>query len=170
MKTRKTLNVGCGERTFEEYPEGYKCINYDERSELENLDMVGDVRTLPYPNKYFDYLLCSDIIEHFPIKETVTILTEWKRVLKIDGIIEFRLPDLYSICKQYMQGTKNAKITSYHLFGGQQYSGNFHYVCFDYEWFIETVKSVTGFIEIEHRPSGSNNLVIKFKKLEEYNE
>ena len=41
-----TLNLGCGERTFKEYPNGYKCINYDERT-LNGVDMVGNVKDLP---------------------------------------------------------------------------------------------------------------------------
>ena len=75
-----TLNVGCGERTFEEYPEGYKCINFDRR-DLDCVDEVGDVKDLSrWKNGHFEYILASDIIEHFPISETDSILTEWKRV------------------------------------------------------------------------------------------
>ena len=35
-----TLNIGCGNRTFDEYHSGYKCINYDKRSSLEKVDIL----------------------------------------------------------------------------------------------------------------------------------
>lgn len=160
---KRTLNIGCGERVYKEYPDGYTCINFDERN-LPNVDDIGDARSLPYTSESFDYILASDIIEHFPIAETKIILKEWKRVLKINGVIEFRMPNLYSICKQYIDGKTDAKMTSYHLFGGQQYSGNFHYVCFDRMWFKSIIEPY-GFVEIEWRGGmDSNNLMIKFRK------
>ncbi|MCK4528476.1 class I SAM-dependent methyltransferase [candidate division WOR-3 bacterium] len=157
-----TLNIGCGERTFKEYPEGYKCINIDER-DLSNVDKVMDIRRLEFPDEYFDYILASDIIEHFPISETKDILTEWKRVLKSGGIIEFRIPNLKVICKRYIDGEADTKHTSWLLYGGQSYSGNFHYVGFDKEWF-SSICAGCGLKEIEYREEG-NNFVMKVMKV-----
>ena len=159
-----TLNVGCGERTFKEYPTEYECINIDER-DLSNVDKIMDVRKLGFPDEYFDYILASDIIEHFPISETKNILIEWKRVLKIGGIIEFRIPNLKAICKKYINGDYGAKLTSWLLYGGQDYSGNFHYVGFDRKWFKSIIELI-GFEEIEYIDE-DNNFVMKVKK---YNE
>ncbi|RLI62938.1 MAG: hypothetical protein DRO67_06580, partial [Candidatus Asgardarchaeum californiense] len=104
MNNKLTLNVGCGERVYMFYPHrGYKCINVDER-DLASVDEVMDVRKLNFPDNYFDYILASDIIEHFPISETSKILEEWARVLKTNGIIEFRMPNLKVICSNYVQG------------------------------------------------------------------
>lgn len=157
-----TLNIGCGERTFKEYPEGYKCINIDER-DLSNVDKVMDVRKLEFFNEYFDYILASDIIEHFPIFKTEDILTEWKRVLKINGIIEFRMPNLKEICKKYINGDHGAKYTSWLLYGGQSYSGNYHYVCFERDWFKSIIESL-GFKEIEYMDEG-NNFIMKVQRV-----
>lgn len=156
-----TLNVGCGERTFKEYPEGYKCINVDER-DLSNVDKVMDIRRLEFPDEYFDYILASDIIEHFPIMDTKKILKEWKRVLKIDGIIELRMPNLKEICRRYIDGKHDAKLTSWLLFGGQEYTGNFHYVGFDREWF-SSICSACGLEEIGYK-NMDNNLQIKVRR------
>jgi predicted SAM-dependent methyltransferase len=71
---KRTLNIGCGERTFKEYPPQHECTNYDERRTLKNVDVVGDARTLPFEDDYFDYILASDIIEHFPIAKTHDVL------------------------------------------------------------------------------------------------
>lgn len=157
-----TLNVGAGERTFKEYPPGHKCINYDERNIPGHTDEVGDVRKLPYDDETFDYILASDIIEHFPISETNKILTEWKRVLKVGGVIEFRLPNLETICKKYVKGEHDAKMTSWLLFGGQTYRGNYHYVGFDKKWFISILKE-NGLEPYDFKESG-NNFEIKGRK------
>ncbi len=159
------LNVGSGERTYKEYPQGsgYKCINYDGRDIPGHTDAVGDVRKLPYPDEYFSAMLCSDIIEHFPISETNKILTEWKRVLKVGGVIEFRLPDLKSICSKYVCGEYDAKLTSWLLYGGQDYPGNFHYVGFDRIWFSSILKE-NGF-EVTEVKDSDNNFEIKARRL-----
>jgi len=159
---RLTLNVGCGTRTFIEYPDGYKCINYDERK-LDCVDVVGDVRKLDFPDNYFENILASDIIEHFPISETVDIITEWKRVLKVGGIIEFRMPNLRAICKKYIDGVHDAKLISWLIFGGQDYSGNHHFVIFDREFF-KSVAEPLGLIEIDYKDV-DNNFEMKVQKI-----
>lgn len=158
-----TLNVGCGERTYKEYPEGHMCINYDARDIPNHTDVVGDVKDLSFfSDDYFDYILASDIIEHFPIANIPTILKEWRRVLKSGGIIEFRLPDLAAICKAYVNNMQDAKLTSWLLYGGQDYPGNFHFVGFDRQ-FLNSVVTPLGFEEVEYKDSG-NNFEVKFKK------
>lgn len=159
-----TLNVACGSRTFTEYPAEYKCINFDNREGLKGVDEVGDVRDLSrFPDGHFSYILASDIIEHFPISDTQRLLTEWRRVLIVGGIIEFRLPNLREICKRYIAGTHDAKLTSWLLYGGQDYPGNFHYVGFDRQ-FLNSVVVPVGFEEIEYNDA-DNNFEIKFKKV-----
>lgn len=159
-----TLNVGCGERTYKEYPTGYNCINYDARNIPGHTDVVGDVRDLSiYRDEHFDYILASDIIEHFPILETPMILKEWGRILKPGGIIEFRLPDLDAICRAYIEKRQDARLTSWLLYGGQDYPGNFHFVCFDRQ-FLNSVIVPIGFEEAEYINSG-NNFEIKFRKI-----
>jgi predicted SAM-dependent methyltransferase len=158
---KRTLNIGCGERVFKEYPPGYKCFNYDERA-LSVVDIVGDAKELSFVDEYFDYILASDIIEHFPISKTKEILFEWRRVLKNGGIIEFRLPNLKTICKAYVDGKHDAKKTSWLLYGAQSYSGNFHYVAFDPAWF-KSILHENGF-EVVSTKNAGNNMEIKARK------
>ena len=160
---KKTLNVGAGERTFTNYPnKEYECTNLDERN-LKGIDIIGDVRDLSmFKDEEFDHILCSDILEHFPISETNEILTEWKRVLKVGGIMEFRAPDLRTICKSYIDGKNDAKMTSWLLYGGQTYPGNFHYVGFDKNWLSKILKQ-NGLEPFDVKTAG-NNFEIKAKK------
>ena len=155
-----TLNVGCGARVYKEYPKGFGCINVDERP-LSGVNGVMDVSKLAFPNNYFDYILASDIIEHFPIAKTDKVLGEWLRVLKPNGVIEFRLPNLKTICRNYIEGRSGAKMTSWLLYGAQDYPGNFHYVGFDRAWF-KSILAKHNLSEIEYKDVG-NNFEIKVK-------
>lgn len=163
-----TLNVGCGDRTYDEYPTGFTCVNFDTRRSLGKVDVVGDARVLPFEGGRFDYILASDIIEHFPIKETGAVLKEWCRVLKSNGIIEFRLPNIAAVCKYYVTVENvlpedKARYTSWLLYGGQEYTGNFHYVAFDRAWF-RSICSGMGLKEVSYKEDGFN-MIIKMLKL-----
>lgn len=158
---KKTLNIGCGLRTYTEYPKGYSCINLDNRPDTPNVDIVGSAEILPFSDSFFEYVLASDIIEHFPINKTLIILTEWFRVLKKDGILELRTPDMVWAAKHYTEN-KDAKFVSYHIFGGQDYPGNFHYVMFDSTWLTSLCVEV-GFVFVSTE-SVHSNFILKVKK------
>ena len=158
---KKTLNVGCGSRVYKEYPEGYSCINLDNRQDIPNVDVLGSVEFLPFSNNYFNYILASDIIEHFPISKTLSILLEWFRVLKSGGILELRTPDMSWAAKHYTEN-KDAKFVSYHIFGGQDYIGNFHYVMFDSTW-LTSLCVEAGFIFVSTE-SVHSNFILKVRK------
>jgi len=166
-----TLNIGCGERAYKEYPKGYKCINMDNRPDLPAIDLVGDVRDISFPDNTFDYVLASDIIEHFTIKETKNLLIEWKRVLKPGGILEIRTPNLEFLARYYVKGGGDgnhphpADFFSYHVFGGQDYPGNFHYVLFDRSWLLMICKEC-GFEELSYEEI-VQNFTMKLKKKKE---
>jgi predicted SAM-dependent methyltransferase len=159
---KKTLNIGAGALTYKFYPtNNYKCTNFDQRA-LKDIDAIGDARDLRrFEDEEFDFILASDVIEHFPVSETVTILKEWTRVLKIGGMIEFRLPNLAAICKQYSKST-DAKNVSWLLYGGQDYPGNFHYVGFDRKFFQGEYSKV-GLQEVSYSEEGFN-MVIRARK------
>ena len=158
---KRTLNVGCGMRVYKEYPSGYSCLNMDERNTLP-VDITGDVTDLSrFSNEEFDYILASDILEHFPISRTVNILREWSRVVKVGGFIEFRVPNLSAICEHYNQH-KDATHVSWLLYGGQDYSGNFHYVCFNKQMLSELCSQVNLVVE-DYKEEGTNFILVTKK-------
>lgn len=161
---RLTLNLGCGSRIYEEYPPGYRCVNFDVRSNLDGVDVVGDVEDLGmFKDQTFNYILASDIIEHFPITKTEDLLKEWFRVLKSGGIIEIRTPNMEWAASHYIQHG-DAKFVSHHIFGGQNYSGNFHYVMFDPEWLSTICASVKLIPMGVERPPGHSNFILRVYK------
>lgn len=166
-----TLNVGCGNRTFKYYPSRSNlCINLDFRVIEGATGLAADVRRLPFGDETFDYILASDIIEHFPIAETQSVLAEWRRVLKPGCVIEFRLPNLEAITEDYVirksdnrkDGSPMSEYFSWLLYGGQDYSGNFHYVAFDRRSFkYECGKA--GFKQVYWAKEGYN-MIVKMEK------
>lgn len=158
---KKTLNVGCGERVYEEYPKGFKCINFDTRK-LDGVDVIGDVRNLgQFEDNEFNYVLASDIIEHFPLAQTPLLLKEWARVLMNYGVLEIRTPNLSWAAEHYVKH-RDAKFISWHIFGEQNYPENYHFVIFDLNSLMYLCKQ-TGFVYLDHKEEGSN-LILKVRK------
>lgn len=77
------LEVGVGNKTVSDYlkKQGYLVTTCDFDESL-NPDKVGDVRSLPFENNQFDAVLCSEVLEHLPLKDLPQALSELKRVSK----------------------------------------------------------------------------------------
>ncbi len=120
------LNLGCGN----DIRDGF--INIDLFNENPKV-VYMDIRSLDLPNNSADLILASDILEHFSHRDTEHILAEWARVLKPNCEIIIRSPSLKKQAQTYLQGTWDADITSYMIFGGQTNPGDYHCVAFDKE-------------------------------------
>lgn len=120
------LNLGCGK----DIKEGW--MNIDLFSEYP-IVIKMDIRNIELDDNSVDEILASDILEHFSHREVDAILSEWARVLKPNGIIEIRCPNLKLQLQAYMRGDWNADIASYMIFGGQTNPGDYHCVAFDKE-------------------------------------
>jgi len=128
------LNLGCGD----EIREGF--LNVDIRKH-GGVDVVCDVRGLPFRDGSADEILASDIIEHIPWREVRAVLGEWRRVLKGGGRLEMRTPNLEGLILLYRNRTvgwkreegeeKGIDPIVERLYGAQDHEGNFHYVIFD---------------------------------------
>lgn len=55
-----------------------------------NLDIIGDTAQLPFANNCFDYIICTQVLEH--VKEPQALLCEAFRVLKPEGVIYLSAP------------------------------------------------------------------------------
>lgn len=160
---KKTLNIGCGDRVFNFYPDdNYKCTNFDIRK-LEGVDVVGNIKDLSmFKDEEFDFLYASDVLEHEPIEHTVNILTGWYRVLKKGGVLEIRVPNLKTICERYVNGKHDAKLSSWLIMGAGTYRENRHFVIFDRFWLKSLIEPV-GFKEVYYAEEG-NNFIMKVVK------
>ena len=89
------LNLGCGNRNF-----GTDWTHID-GAEYPHVDS-HNVISLDYRDKSVDLIYASHLIEYFDSVEIVTVLKEWKRVLRIDGMLRIAVPDFYQMAKLYL--------------------------------------------------------------------
>lgn len=82
------LNVGSGE------VHDADAINVDIRPVA---DVQADVRDLPYLSNTVDEVRAYDVLEHLTEGEYSDALVEWHRVLKPEGLLRLRVPNLYSL-------------------------------------------------------------------------
>lgn len=151
----KKIEIGSGNNPQVGY------IHIDSRR-LPGTDHVLNFETqkLPFPNGDIDEILSNHCIEHISWRSLPFVFREWHRVLKPGGRVFLRTPDLEFICKMYLSNkttpewpaderfiTDNLskKVTpswwaNIKLFAGQDYSENYHCLCFDFEMLRETVE------------------------------
>jgi len=157
------LNVGCGEKKYPDY------LNIDLRPEV-NPDVCMDVSDLSrFADKAFDYILAEDILEHFSHRKIWDVLTEWVRCLSVGGKLDIRVPSIDRILAKRdllisSFGGDSSFRFSQLIFGGQNYSGNFHNVCLTREFFELAEKKLNLKI-IVYNEIGEYNHQVIFEKL-----
>lgn len=126
FRQRRTikLDLGAGEAPRPGY------IALDLRP-LPHVQVVCDIRHLPYPNDSVDAINAGEVLEHFGRAEVEPLLKEWIRVLKPGGEFTVRVPDFGEICRRYAEGKASCGLANLWIFGGQSHPLDFHKVGFD---------------------------------------
>jgi len=74
-----------------------------------SLDIRADGRRLPFENDSFDTVLMSEVIEHIPVSDASTILSEVNRVLRVGGSLLLSVPFVHHLHEEphdYLRPTK----------------------------------------------------------------
>lgn len=88
----KILDVGAGETDrYGEYFPGSEIIRMDVR-EGANIDIVGSADNIPFPDIFFDSILCTQVFEHLPNPQKSA--SELFRVLKHGGYAIVTAPQM----------------------------------------------------------------------------
>jgi len=111
------LDIGCGESA----KKGDIGLDFRKTS---SVDVVADAHMLPFKNECFDHVYSSHLIEHFGHREVINVLVEWVRVLKRNGIIEIRCPDLRARALLFFLNPSWQNVKD--IYGEQDYVGNQH--------------------------------------------
>lgn len=166
------LAFGCGH--IDLHNEGY--INVDVRR-LQHVDIVTDVgKRLPFDDNYADEILADSVLEHIPHNDetgncntpyhkTFKVLKEWYRVLKPNGLLSVKVPNLRAIFHEYYCGRMSVKDWLMYTYGGEEYGGgcdkcnispNTHMSGFEPELALKIFSEV-GFRDIKLRNAHDSN-------------
>lgn len=93
--TARILDAGCGEGVVvEEFRAKGRNIEGLDYNYESGFVRRGDVRHLPYPDRTFDAIVHTDVLEHLAFEDQSKCLAEFKRVLKPGGQILITVPNL----------------------------------------------------------------------------
>lgn len=106
------LNLGGGDQPLP----GFTTI--DRKLGTEVYPLTG------YADNSVDEIRASHILEHFSIKESNLVLTEWVRVLRPGGMIRIAVPDIGVMAQKLADGEPGRYIEW--LYGGQTDDNDFH--------------------------------------------
>lgn len=93
------LNIGCGT----DYKKGW--INIDNNSDhnIKELDINWDLRyPLPVEDGTVDFIFNEHFIEHLTVAESRVALQEFKRLLKVGGVMRIAMPNLEDAVANYL--------------------------------------------------------------------
>ena len=93
------LDFGCGSKPYKSLinVDKYIGVDFDNPGHdhtKEQIDVYYDGKTIPFPDTYFDSVLCSEVLEH--LFEPDLILKELNRVMKKDGKMLLTCPFVWS--------------------------------------------------------------------------
>ena len=126
-KDMRILDVGCGLGYLtEKIGEGFFCTGLDlDFNSLKNNRLRGlknmlkaDASNIPFPDKTFDVIICSEVLEHLPPEIDKRVLKEMARILRPGGIILLSVPSLEGI-------RASSKLRN--LGHNDKHSGEYHY-------------------------------------------
>jgi predicted SAM-dependent methyltransferase len=144
MGDKKKVILGGWDR---KYPSDW--INVD-ILDHPNVNIVSDMRKLPFEDNSVDVLYSSNSLEYFDREETIEALKEWKRVLKPNGELFIAVPDFEMMAKYYIQFRVPLMRFIGPLYGKMDINGKniYHKQVFDYSSLGELLFTL-GFKRIE---------------------
>jgi predicted SAM-dependent methyltransferase len=144
------LNLGCGHIPLDGY------VNVDSR-ELPGVDVLADVRHLPFDPDTVNEIYGAHLLEHFPLDELErVVLPSWRRVLRPGGTLRLVVPDSGAMLDEYAGGRLSFEDLRLVTYGDQEYDGDFHFTMFTAESLAELL-NVAGFDDVEVLETGRPN-------------
>ena len=95
----KLLDFGCGSKPYKSLfsVDEYVGLDFEKTGHDhtgEDIDVFYNGRTIPFPDEYFDFILCSEVVEH--LFDLPIVLEEMHRVLKKNGQILITCPFVWN--------------------------------------------------------------------------
>lgn len=95
---KRVLDAGAGECSFKRFfaHAEYIAIDFaqgDSSWNYSNLDVIGRLEELPFPNASFDHVLSIVVLEHTP--QPLRVIEEFRRILKPGGMVHMVVPHMW---------------------------------------------------------------------------
>jgi len=127
MEGNLRVNVGAGHITRDDY------LNVDSR-ELPGIDIVADIRQLPFQQGQLKEIYSAHLLEHFPVEELRrVVLPRWVSLLEDGGKLVSVVPDVETMVAERAAGRIPFDEFVEVMYGGQEYPGDFHFSGFSKE-------------------------------------
>lgn len=126
----KYLNLGCGHR----FHSSWTNINFI--STDENVIACDLKKGIPFPEKSFDVVYHSHMLEHLSKAESELFINECYRVLRPQGILRIVVPDLEQIVRAYLYCLEKAHIDP------KEWEQNYQWILL--EMYDQTVRNKSG--------------------------
>ena len=138
MPDTSRLHLGCGGRHIPGF------FHIDALS-YSHVDHVGPVDRLPFiSDGSVEMIYASHVLEHFSRTEYLSVLHEWRRVIKPGGILRLSVPDFAACAAMYTEGKLEGGLNDIIglVVGGQRDQYDYHKMIFDQPSLTKTLHAV----------------------------
>jgi predicted SAM-dependent methyltransferase len=98
----KAINIGCG------YVYDPSWVNVDLNPINKSILKIDLRKKLPFEDGSFKYAYSSHVLEHLTTVEAENLIDEVYRIMKPGGVFRILVPDLETICMEYLKNLKKA--------------------------------------------------------------
>ena len=179
-KYNKLLDIGCGKgftgKSIINFCKNYYGIDISSsavkiaKKKIKNGNfVVGSALNLPYEDKTFDLIVCSEVLEHIP--KFKKAIKEISRVVKTNGDVIVTCPNKFNpdmMLKTYLEGKYTKQIydkpIEYYELIREFKNNNLRVDTFFSFWFFPTNGDSLGEIELKKQMSLLESLSNKYKK------
>lgn len=139
---RIVLNVGCGPRRPDKLSPVFRAPGWRElRLDIDpgvQPDVVASLTDMSaVPDASVDALWSSHNLEHLDAYQVHTALTEFRRVLKPEGVALITLPDLQAVARVIAEGDPDRVLMRTRMNGGEGPPITALDILFGHDWWIE---------------------------------
>jgi SAM-dependent methyltransferase len=145
---KRFIHLGCGRINHPDFINVDLCL-------YPHVHYLRDIKDLTiFPDSFADLIYVSHCLEHIPHPKVASVLMEWWRVLKPGGILRLSVPDFDTMVQIYEENEKDLDLIIGPLMGAQDFSQDFHYICFNEKTLSRHLLNA-GFFEVRKWIHGS---------------
>jgi predicted SAM-dependent methyltransferase len=116
------INLASGQRPFQKPWVNIDLIEQtDSEGKPYHMDIIADAGELPMiEDNSVDIIVAHHLFEHIAIHDHDKYITEWRRILKVGGILAIFVPNIREIDKAWLEGRIDTFIHNVNTYGAYQ--------------------------------------------------